>query len=64
MRSFLTIFILFSLITVAQTPIEKCTDQLRMQIVNSQQNAEVLVWIIFNDKGPYVEELFSFLKVW
>ncbi len=49
---FLTILIvLFSVTTFAQSPVEKFTDQLKHQTVNSSTDAEVLVWIIFKDKG-------------
>ena len=51
MRFLTTLIVLFSVTTFAQSPVEKFTDQLKHQTVNSSTDAEVLVWIIFKDKG-------------
>jgi hypothetical protein len=55
-------WILFSLIAFAQVPVEKYTDQLRHTIMNSTQNSEILVWIIFKDKGVDSEKYSSFTQ--
>lgn len=46
--------------TFAQTPLEKCTDQLKHQIENSSLNSKILIWVVFKDKGPNTEHYFSF----
>ena len=60
MRVLLTLILFFSTLTFAQAPVEKCTDQLKQQMLNSAQNSEILVWIIFKDKGPDSDAYFSF----
>ena len=60
MRFTVIITLLFSITTFAQAPVEKCTDQLKQQMLNSAQNSEVLVWIIFKDKGSDSDAYLSF----
>lgn len=52
MRFLIVLFILTSLKTFSQVPIEKFTDQLKNVVTNSPQNSEILIWIYFKDKGP------------
>ena len=51
MRLLTILIFLISAMTFAQSPVEKFTDQLKHQTVNSSTDTEVLVWIIFKDKG-------------
>lgn len=56
----LFLFVIFlSEITLAQVPLEKFTDQLKLYAAKSPQNSEVLVWLTFKDKGPNAEQNFS-----
>ena len=60
MRVLFTLILFFSTLTFAQAPVEKCTNQLKQQMLNSAQNSEILVWIIFKDKGPHSDAYLSF----
>ena len=51
------ILLIFSSVSLAQIPVEKFTDKLKIEILNSQSNSELFVWIFFNDKGTNVENL-------
>ena len=62
MKILVVILSFYSCLTFAQAPVEKYTDKLKSEILNSQPNSELLVWIIFNDKGPNAENLLFISK--
>lgn len=57
MKILTVILSFYSFFTFAQVPLEKYSEKLKTEILNSQPNAELLVWITFNDKGPNAENL-------
>lgn len=57
MKIIVVILSLYTYLTFAQAPVEKYTNKLKTEILNSQPNSELLVWIVFNDKGPNAENL-------
>lgn len=59
MRFQIIIALLFSVLTYAQAPFEKYTDQLKHRVVNTASDSKVLVWIFLKDKG---HETNSFLS--
>jgi serine protease AprX len=59
MKFLITLVSLISIITFAQVPVEKYTDQLKQKVINSASSSEVLVWIIFKDKGHNTDMYFS-----
>lgn len=60
MKFLISLLISCSLAAFAQAPVEKYTDQLKHIVMNSTQYSEILVWIMFNDKGPEADKYFSF----
>jgi subtilisin family serine protease len=62
MKKISLLTLIISLIVAAQVPVEKTTEQLRRYVSNLQQDSEVLVWIMFTDKGPDVEGSVSFIQ--
>jgi subtilisin family serine protease len=51
LRFQIIIALLFSVLTYAQAPFEKYTDQLKHRVVNTASDSEVLIWIFIKDKG-------------
>lgn len=59
MKFLLTFFFVFTLTILGQAPIEKCTNQLRKQLLKNNSNSEVLVWVMFFDKGKNTNSYYS-----
>jgi hypothetical protein len=57
MKSLSVFLLLFTITIFAQSPIEKFSDKLKIEVLNSQPNSELLIWVFFNDKGPNAENL-------
>jgi subtilisin family serine protease len=59
MRFQIIIALLISILTYAQAPLEKYSDQLKHRVVNTASDSEVLVWIFLKDKGHETNSFIS-----
>lgn len=56
------IFIILYVLTAAmfaQSPVNKLSDQLSLKLNNVQDNEQILIWIIFKDKGVNLQKYFT-----
>jgi subtilisin family serine protease len=59
MRFKIIIALLISILTYAQAPLEKYSDQLKHRVANKASDSEVLVWIFLKDKGHETNSFIS-----